>query len=113
MQVMHQLSLSDAQKQQVHTLVSTARARWQAQAGSSLSDLPALGNPGDPNYAAAVESAKSRAAQRIQDWSDLEQQIYGVLTTEQRAQLPQLLADLQSRISAQRTEWQSQQTSTP
>ena len=113
MQVMHELGLSDAQKQQIHTLVKAARGQWQAAEGSGLSDLAALGNPADPNHAAAVQSAKTRAAQRIQDWSDLEQQIYGVLSTDQRARLPQLLADLQSRISARRSEWHAQQGSTP
>jgi len=113
MQVMHELGLSDAQQQQIHTLVKTARSQWQAAEGSGLSDLAALGNPADPNHVAAVQSAKTRAAQRIQDWSDLEQQIYGVLTTDQRAKLPQLLADLQSRITARRNEWHSQHTATP
>lgn len=113
MQVMHGLGLSDAQKQQIHALVASARGQWQAAQGSGLSDLPALGNPADPNHQAAVQSAKTRAAQRIQDWSDLEQQIYGVLTTEQRAKLPQLLTELQSRITARRSEWHSQQTATP
>ena len=113
LQVMHELALSDAQQQQIHALVHTARSQWQAAEGSSLGDLAALGNPGDPNHAAAVQSAKTRAAQHIQDWSDLEQQIYGVLSTDQRARLPQLLADLQSRISARRSEWHAQQGSTP
>ncbi len=113
MQVMHGLNLSDAQKQQVHTLMKSARSQWQAAGGSGLNDLPALGNPADPNHFAAVQEAKTRAAQRIQDWSDLEQQIYGVLTTDQRAQLPQLLSDLQGRINARRSEWQSPQASTP
>ena len=110
MQVMHELALSDAQKQQIHTLVHTAHNQWQSQEGSGLSDLAALGNPGDPNHATAVQSAQRRAAQRIQDWSDLELQIYGVLTTDQRARLPQLLAELQSRITAHRNEWRSQDT---
>ena len=110
LQVMHQLDLSEAQQQQIHTLVQTARGQWQAAEESGLTDLPALGNPADPNHLAALQSAKARAAQRIQDWSDLEQQIYGVLSTDQRARLPQLLTDLQSRISVRRNEWHSQQS---
>ena len=113
MQVMHDLNLSDTQKQQMHALVKTAHDQWQATEASGLSDLPALGNPADPNHLAALQSAKVRAAQRIPDWSDLEQQIYGVLNTEQRARLPQLLSDLQSRISARRNEWHSPQGSAP
>ena len=111
MQVMHELALSDTQKQQIHTLVRTARSQWQSQMDSGLNDLPALGNPGDPNHAAAVQSAKARAAQRIQDWSELEQQIYALLTTEQRARLPQLLAELQTRMTAHHAEWRSHEDS--
>jgi Spy/CpxP family protein refolding chaperone len=100
MQVLRGLNLSDPQKQQIHTLVSTARIQWRSQSESALNDLPALGNPGDPNHATAIVSAQARAAQRIQTWSALEQQIYSVLTPAQQAQLPQLLTQLQSRMAA-------------
>ena len=102
LQVLRELNLSDMQKQQVHALLGTAREQWQAQSPSAVNDLPALGNPGDPNHAAAVQAAQTRAAQRIQHWSDVEQQIYGILTPAQQAQLPQLLAQWQSQALARR-----------
>lgn len=103
MHVLHELNLSDAQKQQVHTLLSSARAQWQAQSGSAVDDLAALGNPGDPNHAAAVQAAQARAAQRIQNWSEVQQQVYAVLTPAQQAQLPQLLAQWQSQAAERRS----------
>jgi Spy/CpxP family protein refolding chaperone len=102
LQVLHELNLSDAQKQQIRTITSTARAQWRSQSTSEPADLPALGNPADPNHAAAVQAAQARAAQRVQNWSDVEQQVYAVLSPAQQAQLPQLLADLQSRRAARR-----------
>jgi len=102
LQVLRELTLSDMQKQQVRALLGSAREQWQSQSSSAVNDLPALGNPGDPNHAAAVQAAQARAAQRIQHWSDVEQQIYGILTPAQQAQLPQLLAQWQSQATARR-----------
>jgi Spy/CpxP family protein refolding chaperone len=97
---LHRLNLSDAQKQQVRDITSQARTQWRSQAGTDASDVVALGNPGDPNHATALAAAKVRAAQRIQDWSDVQQQVYAVLSSDQQAQLPQVLAEMQSRHSA-------------
>jgi Spy/CpxP family protein refolding chaperone len=104
LQVLRQLNLSDAQRQQVHSIISNAQAQWESQSGAELNDLPALGNPGDPNHAAAVQAAQARAAQRIQHWSDVEQQVYGtVLTADQKVQLPTLLTQLQTKMAARRS----------
>jgi Spy/CpxP family protein refolding chaperone len=97
--VLHQLNLDDAQKQQVHAITSSARTQWRSQNALDAGDLVALGNPGDPNHAAALAAAKARAAQRIENWSDVQQQIYAVLTPAQQAQLPQLLSEMQNRHS--------------
>ena len=102
LQVLRELNLSEAQKQQIRSITSNARAQWRSQSAPELSDLPALGNPADPNHAAAVQAAQARAAQRIQNWSDVEQQVYAVLSPAQQAQLPQLLVDLQSKLAARR-----------
>jgi protein CpxP len=107
LQVLHELNLSDAQKQQIRTITGNARAQWRSQSGSDSGDFQALGNPADPNHAAAVQAAQARAAQRVQNWSDVEQQVYAVLTPAQQAQLPQQLADLQSKRAARRDARQS------
>ena len=101
--VLRQLNLTDAQKQQVHSILSASRSQWQAQSGSGLADLPALGNPGDPNHAAALQAAQTRAAQRLQQWDGVEQQVYAILTPAQQAQLPALLTQLQTQMAARRS----------
>jgi Spy/CpxP family protein refolding chaperone len=100
-QALHQLNLSDTQKQQVRAISDNARTRRQSQSGFESSDKLALDDPGNPNHVAAVAAAKVRAAQHIQDWSDAQQRIYAVLTPDQQAQLPQVLSDLQRRYSKQ------------
>ncbi len=91
-----QLQLSDDQKRQIKSLVSAARASVKSEA---LPDLSVLANPSDPNYASAVQAAKDRAASWVQHWSDLQMQIYNVLTPDQKAQLPQVLSNLQARAA--------------
>lgn len=99
-----QLNLSDAQRQRVRTILMSARdsARPQrgnqAGAAAARQDLAAIVNPGDPNYARAVQAAKDRAAQRIQQASQTQQALYGVLTPAQKTQLTQILAQRQARM---------------
>jgi Spy/CpxP family protein refolding chaperone len=102
MQVMHRLDLSDAQKQQVHQIMSTARAQWRSQSAPAAIDLVALGNPGDPGHAAAVQAAQARAAQRVAQLDQLDTQVYAVLTPVQQAKLPEALKALQARVAAHR-----------
>jgi Spy/CpxP family protein refolding chaperone len=100
--VLRELNLSETQKEQIRTITSNARAQWRSQSASDLNALPALANPADPNHAAAVQAAQARAAQRVQNLSEVEQQVYAVLSPAQQAQLPQLLAELQSKWAARR-----------
>jgi Spy/CpxP family protein refolding chaperone len=61
--------------------------------------MAAMMNPGDPNYAAAVQAAKKRAADRIQRFSDLTLQLYNVLTPDQKAQLSKSKATWKARMA--------------
>ena len=99
MGVLHELDLTSAQKDQVHGILSADHAQMKSERQGVLADLPALGNPGDPQHAAAVQSAEKRAADRVQHRSAIDQQIYAVLTPAQQAQLPKLLADMQQRMA--------------
>jgi len=99
MSVLHDLDLTSAQKDQVHGILSAQRAQMKSDRQGEIADLPALGNPGDPQHAAAVQAAEKRAADRVQHRSAVDQQIYGVLTPAQQAQLPKLLADMQQRMA--------------
>jgi Spy/CpxP family protein refolding chaperone len=102
-----QLDLTAAQQQSIKTILSAARAQHQANAQASPLDLTVLANPGDPNYATAVQSAKTLAANRIQLQSDLQTQIYNVLTPEQKTKLPQVLADMKAKFQQRRAAWHS------
>jgi Spy/CpxP family protein refolding chaperone len=92
-----ELGLSDAQRAQIHTILSTDRAAMKAQGPGARPAITALENPGDPGFAAAVEAAKTLAAERIQHRSDLQVKLYNVLTPEQKTQYAQILADKQAR----------------
>lgn len=97
---LRQLNLTDAQKQSVRSILESAREQARAERQSAPIDLVALGNPADPNHAAAVAAAKARADARIQQMSDVQQQLYSLLTADQKAKLPTLLANLQQKRQA-------------
>jgi Spy/CpxP family protein refolding chaperone len=95
----HALNLSAAQRQQMHEIVSNARQQFATQRASGAPDMAAMMNPGDPNYAAAVQAAKKRAAERVQRVSDLKLQLYNVLTPDQKTQLAKSMADWKARMA--------------
>jgi Spy/CpxP family protein refolding chaperone len=97
MRAVHHLNLSDDQKQRIASLLSTERTAKGAHAGEQFANRAALANPGDPNYAAAVSAAKAAAANAVQERSNLEVQIYGLLTADQQAELPKVLAEMKTR----------------
>lgn len=103
-----QLNLTAEQQASIKTILSNAHAQAKAAreaAGTSL-DMTVLGNPGDPNYATALQSAKTLAASRIQTESELQSQIYNVLTPAQKAQLPTVLASMKAKAAARRAAWE-------
>ena len=92
----HQLNLSANQQSTIHGYLETARQQMQSGADARM-NVETLANPGDPNYVSAVAAAKASAASRIQQRSDLQVQIYGLLTPEQQAKLPQVLSDMKAQ----------------
>lgn len=108
MAALRQLNLTDQQKQSIKSILSSAHP--QAPAPNS-SEFTALNNPGDPNYAQAVRDAQTAAADRIQQRSNVEQQVYNLLTAEQKAQLPKVLADMQAKFEQRRADWQQRHES--
>ncbi len=97
------LGLSADQKTQVQGILADALAAQQkdaAQRQAARAQMAALANPGDPNYAAAVQTAKTRAADAIQRRSDLQVALYNVLTPQQKAQLTQLIAERRAQRAA-------------
>ena len=107
---LRELDLTPVQREQMRTIVFNAREAVrmeranEQQSGAAerrRDDFAALSNPGDPNYAQALQQLKSRAAERVQQAitraSETEQKLYGVLTTEQKAQLPKVLSEQRAR----------------
>jgi Spy/CpxP family protein refolding chaperone len=92
------LQLSADQRSKVRSILSTARTQNAASRQSIAQNFAALHNPGDPNYTAALQAAQSRASSFVAQRSQVEKQIYGILTPEQKSQLPQVLTSIQSRL---------------
>jgi Spy/CpxP family protein refolding chaperone len=101
----HQLNLTAEQQATIHGYLETARQQHRTNLPAQ-SNMEASANPGDPNYLSAVATAKSLALTRIQQQSDLQVQIYGLLTPEQQAKLPQVLAEMKAQQQQHRAEWE-------
>lgn len=100
-----QLGLTAQQQQSIRDILQSARQGHQRGAVPQGPGMTVLGNPGDPNFAAAVQNEQSKAQVRIQEETALAGQIYGVLTPTQQQQLPTVLASLQAKADAQRAAW--------
>jgi Spy/CpxP family protein refolding chaperone len=98
------LDLTPAQREQVHTILSTAREQHANKRPAGGPDMMALANPGDPNYASALQAAKKRATDRIQERSDLQMKLYNVLTPQQKTQLTKTLAERKAKMA----QWKAQ-----
>jgi Spy/CpxP family protein refolding chaperone len=90
-----QLNLTAAQKTQVKTILHNAREQRKSEAGAM--DMTVLGDPSNPGYSAALQTMKTHAADRVQQASEIQSQIYNVLTPEQKSKLPSVLASLKSK----------------
>jgi Spy/CpxP family protein refolding chaperone len=103
-----QLNLTADQQASIKSILANARAQMKAAraSGQAPVDMAVLANPGDPNYATALQSAKALAANRIQTESELQGQIYNVLTAEQKAQLPTVLASMKAEAAQRRANWE-------
>lgn len=108
-----QLDLTAEQQAAIKDILSAARAQHQAAVGSAPVDLMTLANPGDSNYATALQNAKAAAAARLQNQVELQGRIYNVLTAEQKAKLPQVLADMRSKAERRRVDWQQHGAAAP
>jgi Spy/CpxP family protein refolding chaperone len=108
-----QLNLSAEQQASIKSILASARAQAKAAhaAGQAPVDISSLGNPGDPNYATALQSAKTFAANRLQKESELQGQIYNVLTAQQKAQLPTVIASMKAQAAQRRANWEQKHAS--
>jgi Spy/CpxP family protein refolding chaperone len=99
-----QLNLSASQQTSIKSILASARAA-QKSSSQSAPDITVLGNPGHPDYASAVQSAKTLASARLERQSALAMQIYDVLSSEQKAQLPTVLAGMKAKAAQRRAAW--------
>jgi len=104
-----QLNLTADQQSTIKSLVKSAHTH-QGGAQGQGADETVLGNPSDPGFASAVQNAQTSAATRVQKESALAGQIYGVLTTAQKNQLPTVLASLKAQDQARRAAWAAKHT---
>jgi Spy/CpxP family protein refolding chaperone len=97
-----QLNLTAAQKTQIKTIMDNAHQQAKANMAEHTPDMSVLGDPSNPGYSAAIQQMKTSAANRIQQESDVQSQIVNVLTPEQKAKLPTVLASMQTKHEAHR-----------
>jgi periplasmic protein CpxP/Spy len=102
--LVQRLDLSEEQRQNLDSLVESKRAEQEnlqeqqrANFEASLTTLP-----DDPAYPALVEKRKELASTAIQQRSDLNVQIYALLTPEQKAQVPQLIEEMRAHMKERR-----------
>lgn len=93
------LELTDEQRQSLEALLESSETgrkdlheRQRANFEASLTTLP-----DDPGYPAMIEARKQLALESIQQRSDLNVQIYALLTPEQKAQVPALIEEMKTR----------------
>jgi len=108
MAALHKLNLTAEQEKSIHSIMDGARQQLKSGAENGSADFFALQNPGDPNYNQAVHNAEAAATNRIEQRSAVDQQIYNLLTPEQKAQLPQVLANMKTKAEQRHSEWQQQ-----
>ncbi|HEY6641991.1 Spy/CpxP family protein refolding chaperone [Povalibacter sp.] len=104
MGTLKQLDLTDAQKQSVQSIFAGGKEQRRALRSQQRSNRAALATtmPDDAKYPALVAVQKQLAADAIQQLSDTQTQLYAVLTAEQKARIPQLLAERKARWEQRR-----------
>ena len=102
--LIQKLDLNDAQRENIRGILEASKSQRQTMREqhheamkASLTTLP-----DDPNYLALVEKRKQLASEAIQQRSDLNAQIYAVLTPEQKAQVPQLMEEVKAQMKERR-----------
>jgi len=104
--LLHKLNLSAQQKGEIHTLVAQNRSERSSLMSSARTNHAALEStsPTDSSYASLVATAQANASAAVEARANLWSQIYGVLTPDQKAQIPGIVAAEQAR----RAQWQAQ-----
>jgi protein CpxP len=102
--LVQKLDLTDEQRQSIRSLLQATKEQRKSlheeQRANFKESLTVL--PDDPAYPAMIEKRKQLAAQAIQQRSDLNVQIYALLTAEQKAQIPTLIEEMKTKMKERR-----------
>lgn len=96
--VVHQLNLTDDQKKQVHDIVKKSDEQSKDAMKKHHELMAGLLNPGDANYANAVQAVKDAATAQIEQRSQDNVAIYNLLTAEQKAKIPQVIEEMKQHM---------------
>ena len=113
MSTLRQLDLTAEQQQSVRALFDSNTSQRKALRDRQRSNRESLAStmPDDPNYPALIAEKKQLATEAIQQASDTQTQVYALLTAEQKAKVPQILAERKARWEQRRAERQERRTS--
>jgi Spy/CpxP family protein refolding chaperone len=102
--LIQKLDLTQAQRENIRGILDASQAQRKALSDQHHATMKASLTtlPDDPNYLALVEKRKQLASEAIQQRSDLNSQIYALLTPEQKAQVPQLIEQVKAQMQERR-----------
>jgi len=109
MRILQQLDLTAEQKAKIRSIYSAARPQTESLGKSTRENMQTMMTtaPSDASYAALVESAKANALAHIKLISDTQAHIYAVLTPEQQAKIPGVVAAEKAKWEAARQKRQA------
>ena len=104
MRILQQLDLTAEQKAKILAIYSAARPQMESLGKSTRENMQTLMTtaPSEAGYGALLESAKANALAHIKLISDTQAQIYAVLSPEQQAKIPGVVAADKARWEAAR-----------
>jgi Spy/CpxP family protein refolding chaperone len=106
--LVQRLDLTDEQRQSIRSLIESSKPQQEALREQHRETMKAAMTtlPDDPNYPALIAKRKELASASIQQRSDLNVQIFALLTPEQKAQVPALIEQMKTRAK----QWRGRQS---
>ena len=102
--MLKELDLTPEQQQTIRGIFDNSHSKFEALHEEMRANRDALldVSPGDANYQTTVNKVSQQsgdlASRLVLTMSDVRTQVYGVLTDEQRAKLPQVRAEMKARM---------------
>ncbi|MBB6095298.1 Spy/CpxP family protein refolding chaperone [Povalibacter uvarum] len=115
MGALKQLDLTAQQQQSVRAVLDSNAQQRKALRERERSNRDSLAGtmPDDPNYPGLIATKKQLAAEAIQQASDTQTQVFALLTPEQKAKVPQVLAERKARWEQRRGEHKERDRAAP